>query len=839
MYPLTLLVCLAATCHAGQADLLRIPWAHECFSADEGCSWLSADGVPEPAGSANYLAPPQPGEDWRTWLEALREYRTGVRAHLWDADREHIRLEFDGVRAWVRTGRAWAFAANLQPGEEIVLEGEARAVSGNRNLCAAFDWCDRPAGQEGPQLGWSTVVGTVDVGGGEWRAFRLPVRVPAFDSGRSWARPIFGMDGTHDGTRSIIELRGLRLAVPRTPARAAAFEALGSRLRRGPGFDDALYARPDLRWSTRNFVCGFIMGCDRQLWDPEAQEYRVAQLCRDATRDFGGYDSVVLWHAYPRIGADERNQFDLLRDMPGGLAGLKEVVAAFHARRVRVFIAYNPWDVGTRREGRPDEEVLAEVVRGIEADGLFLDTMGQSQPRLREVVDAARPGVCFEPEGQPPVEGMEHCTASWAQFGQPFDGMGVLRLKWIEPRHMQHQISRWSPSHREELTAAWLNGSGILVWENVFGSWNGWGERDRARLRRMAPVWRCFAELLCDGDAWRPCFPTGVDGTVASLWEREGERLWTLANRGGDEKARVTLDRIADGMRCWDLWTGTELASEGGRVTVSVGEYAAVYASHSLPSAVRGLLARQRREARRPWPGDAPEEHPSPLVTAGSGPAVASAPAGFLPVPAGEQDFVVRHVRRECGCYPDPGTPPQRAYDFLRGYPFSEPMEHRVHLVLRAFSISADVVTNREYEGFLRATGYRPRCPDRFLAHWGGPQCPAAVLDEPVTCVDLDDARAYAKWAGMRLPTEWEWHRAAQMHGAAFQRGRVWEWTDATYDDGHTRFAILRGGCRWQAQGSAWYFPGGDQPVETHAKFLLMAPGFDRCTTVGFRCAAG
>ena len=135
--------------------------------------------------------------------------------------------------------------------------------------------------------------------------------------------------------------------------------------------------------------------------------------------------------------------------------------------------------------------------------------------------------------------------------------------------------------------------------------------------------------------------------------------------------------------------------------------------------------------------------------------------------------------------------------------------------------------------------------------------------------MDLDDARAYANWAGKRLPLEEEWQKAAgfavwpwgdgfdpslcnsgsddttpvdQFPGSASHvgcldmAGNVWEWTESERDDGHTRYAIIRGGSYLKVEGSIWYNASGAQPNDCHEKILLMYPGLDRCGTVGFRC---
>ena len=352
---------------------------------------------------------------------------------------------------------------------------------------------------------------------------------------------------------------------------------------------------PTSSWAARCFTKALVWLWDERLFDRERGEFTADRLLADAER-FGGFDAVVLWHAYPIIGLDDRNQFDYYRDVPG----LAELVAELQRRGVRVLLDYNPWDVGTRREPLSDAEVLAAVVRSLGVDGVFLDTMREGGRELVAALHQLARRPVLEGESRVPLERIADHEMSWAQWFADSPVPGVMAAHWFERRHMQHHTRRWNRDHSDELQSAWINGTGVVVWDAVFGSSVGWNERDASTLRRMVRAQRTLADLLIDGE-WTPL----VDATDAALgagvyvsrFRSSTATLWTIVNRGALDFDGRVIDATVAGPVV-DVTSGTCLDGLGQPIIVPARGIAGVlHVEGELPPELTELLRAARNDA--------------------------------------------------------------------------------------------------------------------------------------------------------------------------------------------------------------------------------------------------
>ncbi len=644
------------------------------------------------------------------------------------------------------------------------------------------------------------------------------------------------------------------------------------------GYDDANYRRPELRWAQRNFVHAQMMIEDRYFFDPAAGEYTVDRYLDDLEARFGGLDSVLLWYIYPNIGVDDRNQFDLIHDLPGGVEGIRKVVDDFHRRGVKVFLPTMPWDNGTREQGEPDWKAIARLIEETGADGINGDTYNGVPRAFFDACDALGRPVVVQPEST--ISAEEHLIWNVQSWGKkaPADAIpSVAKFKWLEPRHMINYENRWGRDRSNDLQYIFFNGIGYNAWENVWGIWNQFTPRDAESLRRIAAVERQFAPLMVSLD-WQPYAATLQAGVFASRFPGKGRTLWNIVNRNEYEVAGEQISvPHTQGATYFDAWNGVALQPRiaGDRAVVAMtlegkgyGALLVMEADEQEPE-LDAFLSRMKAIAATPLQSLSNQWRsiPQTITAIASTDVQPEPPEGMIAIPAGHFDFVVGGIEIEGQTW--------EGVDFQYPWENSARRGHRKWMRMRAFHIDRYPVTNAQFKRFIGESGYQPQDRHNFLRHWVDGAPAAGWEQKPVTWVSIEDARAYAQWAGKRLPHEWEWQYAAQgadgrtypwgnawnaaavpvpnrerrmrppadvdahpdgasPFGVMDLVGNVWQWTDE-YADQHTRAAVLRGGSAYRPQTSHWYFPQAYR-LDQHGKYLLMAPCKDRSGGIGFRC---
>ena len=202
---------------------------------------------------------------------------------------------------------------------------------------------------------------------------------------------------------------------------------------------------------------------------------------------------------------------------------------------------------------------------------------------------------------------------------------------------------------------------------------------------------------------------------------------------------------------------------------------------------------------------------------------------------------------------------------------------------LPEFYLGRYCVTNEQYFKFVQETGHRP--PDQADMEtpvWRNGKYPAEKAKHPVVCVSWHDAKAYCVWAGLGLPTELQWEKAARgfdgriypwgnewdgkklrnysnkgletacavddypegtsVFGTFNMSGNVWEWCEDWYEEtAYERYArkdltLPHTGQSKILRGGSWH---GDAPLPFRCGARLPKNPDDKAYWSGFRCARG
>ena len=373
------------------------------------------------------------------------------------------------------------------------------------------------------------------------------------------------------------------------------------------GYDGSRYNLPALKWTQSSFFQPQMMVEDRYFYDPVAHRYTVDRYLDDLEKRYGGIDAVLIWPTYPNMGIDNRNQHDMIRSMPGGVSGVRQMIADFHRRGVRVLFPMMMWDQGTRDPGMPWPEAIASLMAEIGADGINGDTQDGVPLAFSLAADKTGHPLAFEPEEGPSDEALAWNVLTWGQYQYPFVPM-VDKYKWLEPRHQVNISDRWKRDKTDNLQFAFFNGVGCESWENIWGIWNGITRRDAEATRRIATIERALAPFLISAD-WEPLAPMLRYGVFASRWPLGQQTVWTIVNRNEYDVEGPQIELApADGVRYFDLYHGVELTpakNQAGRTVLSFSMeahgYGALLASPGTPdSEIQTLMSKMKELSATP-----------------------------------------------------------------------------------------------------------------------------------------------------------------------------------------------------------------------------------------------
>jgi gamma-glutamyl hercynylcysteine S-oxide synthase len=705
-----------------------------------------------------------------------------------------------------------------------------------------------------------------------------------------------------------------------------------------PGsFDNSLFEREDLKWIRKAYVSHLMQAWDNYLYDSEKGKYILDSFLKQGRNWYGGDDFTGIWPTWPSLGLDQRNQWDLFRDLPGGLNAVRKLSETCSKFGSRLFLCYNPWDESTRMENHL--RGMADLIKATEADGMVLDTRGESNREFQQAADSVRKGVIMYSEGMAVSRDMQGIVAGRVHNALYYCPMLNLN-KFIKP---EFAIFRVAELYKEpicrEYNVAFFNGYGTEM--NIFAPGKpDWAKEQYHYLGRTTRILRENSDNFVSND-YIPLISTTNDQIWVNCWPAGEKTVYTIYSVIPEGfKGKLFEVQNLPGFHCVDLWRHTEKTpelSEGkwmieaetdafNKSWLGTNNEGAVDCIARLPVYLKVNLAGDelttsatKGDSVRIWAG-IPDYEKKPLVIS-IGQQVTKLTSHFgryegkfvvqlfekdillderiVEIPAGTPRLVSKVEKTPVAGEIPEGMIAIPAGKFTfhasNGDDFIPYPKENIgkEFYLPGFLMDKYPVTNRQFNAFLNASGYSPADTVRFLNHWHNGNIPPGEEDFPVVNVSWEDAKAYARWAGKRLPTEVEWQYAAQTtalnewpwkqkkpvkrveqvitgtltvsnlegidpslcnlgdgklypvgkyrkganpYGLQDLVGCVWQMTNDVYSNASYSYIIIKGGSYFKPSSSWWYVQGGPRELHYRQQLLRVSRGFERNATVGFRC---
>ncbi len=573
-------------------------------------------------------------------------------------------------------------------------------------------------------------------------------------------------------------------------------------------FDNTLFEREDLSWIKKSYIIILQMAWDREFYDRQTGKYTYADELKKWNEQFNNIDVFGIWPTWPRLGLDQRNQWDMYRDLPGGTEQLKTIARLSRQYNTRLFIAYNPWDNSTRQEDH--YKGMAQLISETEADGVVLDTRGSSSYELQKAADSVRKGVDMYSEGMAITKDMPGIISGRVHNAIYYSPELNLN-KVIKPDFAIFRVCDVGEdrNHRE-IAISFFNGYGTEL--NLFrpgGRDDGYRD-DLNYLARTTFILRQNNDAFLDND-WTPFINTSIDNVYVNKWNSENKTIFTVLNMK-PEGVHGKLFKVRDvnGKHYVSLWNHENIdpviENDSSCLTVSTEGWqpsfsgtrkeASLDCIAQLPEIIRSKLTGDSLQMHNPgngvviiWKGNPSyqTQHFDLIFNRDTTVRIKNIIGNY------EGKIVLQYLEKNLlkdenvvmlkggkpwlisKIVPTPValTIPSDmvlipkttiTYNLTTGEDFMPYPDINTNIISEADSFLIDKfpVTNAQYYDFVLKSGYQPVDTANYLKHWLSGTYKQGQDNYPVVYVSYEDILAYAKWAGKRLPTQAEWQLAAQ-----------------------------------------------------------------------------